>query len=367
MLRVVFDWRERRRAFRELARFQRDEHARLSLDDGNPVNRAKVALKAGDLVAANKFWDIAMEKYPAFAKWHNDALPILIGLQRFDEAERLALEGERTTRKAQSYAETYAAIAQARGEIGTAVQRWSRVRRKYSQSSKAYVQGIGCLIRAGDADAAEELARAAIQHFPNVDATWMESARVAELRQDWPQALRRWELAKTKFTHTIIEIGIARVLMELGRLEEADERLLQARRRDPLWPEIASQRVRVARLMGDEREEMLRWVDARRRFPLLPFGYREGFRRLLDWGRIAEAEEVLLAAIDRFPTEPWPAEEYAEIASQKQDWAAAEVRWAAVRERWSDREKGYTRGAEALIALGRSDEAAQLKARRRHA
>ncbi len=365
MLHLLQDWRERRRVLRELGRLQEEEHARLALDESNLVNRAKQTLHAGDTAAANGYWDGALHKYPAFAKRHDDAVTILIGLKRFDEAEKLAVEAEKATRRAQ-FAESYAAVAQARGDTEEAIRRWAEVRKKYPHSWKAYVQGLGCLIRANKADAAEELAKVATRRFPEVESAWMESARVAELRKDWPEALRRWELAGTKFRHSIIDLGIARVLMVSGRFDEADACLFQARSRNPTSPEITSERVRLARLRGDEQEEALRWADARRRFPLLPFGYREGFRRLLDMGRIAEAEEVLVAAIERFPNEPWPAEEYAEIASQRQDWVAAEVRWSAVRERWPQHERGYTRGAEALTTLGRADEAAQLREQRQH-
>jgi hypothetical protein len=76
-----------------------------------------------------------------------------------------------------------------------------------------------------------------------------------------------------------------------------------------------------------------------------------------------DAEAILLAAIDRFPAEVWPAVEYASLAHTRQDWVAATTRWVEVRAGWPDRQVGYSRGAEALAALGRKDEAMLLWAK----
>jgi hypothetical protein len=141
-------------------------------------------------------------------------------------------------------------------------------------------------------------------------------------------------------------------------------RELLGRRR--IVPEIVISLARLANLRGDKEEAVRCWADVRRRFPLLPLGYREGLRQLLDMGRPADAETILLAAIERFPTEVWPRVEYAELAVTQQDWTAAEARWAAVRAAWPGRQDGYLRAAEALTALGRQDEATQLRAEHRH-
>jgi predicted Zn-dependent protease len=361
---LLHNWKESRQAPHELGRMQQEEAGILALDDGNLVNRAKVATEVGDLEAATRFWEAALTRYPAFAKTHEAALSILISLKRFDEAEALMLENMQREPRNISYAEGHAKVAQDRGDTAEATRRWAEVRKKFPHSSQAYIQGVNCLIQTGHLDAADGLAKQSSRRFPEVPSSWMQCARVAELRKDWPEALRRWEIADAKFTHTFVDIGIARALTEMGHLEEADARLLQSQRHDPLWPPTAAERARLARLMGNETEEVLRWADARKRFPLLPFGYQEGARRLLEMSRLAEAEEVLVAAIGRFPTEPWPAEDYAEIATRQQNWEAAEARWASVRAKWPDREKAYRLGAQALTALGRTGEAEQLKAAR---
>jgi predicted Zn-dependent protease len=191
-------------------------------------------------------------------------------------------------------------------------------------------------------------------------------ASTAEHRGDWPEALRRWEIVGETYQNDLIDLGTAKALEELGQIEAAETRLRKLQGRAPLVPRIVISLARLANQRGDKEEAVRLWADARRRFPLLPVGYREGIRQLLEMGRPADAEIILLAAIDRFPSEAWPRVEHAALANSQQDWSAAEARWAAVRAGWPDRQDGYLRGAEALALLGRQDEAAQLRAEYRH-
>jgi tetratricopeptide (TPR) repeat protein len=355
-------WRERRRTLHELANLQRLDESLLRLDDGNLVSRAKAALDGGDSAAALHYWREALERYPTFAKRSPDALEIELGLKRFDEAEALMLEGRRRAPRDPLYAYGYASVAERRGDTEEAIRRWQQMRKKFPRSWMGYVHGAMCLHRAGQLEAADALNGQAIKLFPGLTLAWINSARIAEGRRDWPEALRRWEMVRDKFNHLSSDIGIARALEQLGRVQEADTQLLAAQLRQPLSHEIAFALARLANLRGDNEETARRWADVRRRFPLSAAGYREGFRHLVGMGRDEDAEAVLLAAIDRFPAEEWPAIQYASLAHTRHDWEAAATRWAAVRTAWPDRQDGYLRGAEACAALGRQDEAAQLRA-----
>jgi tetratricopeptide (TPR) repeat protein len=333
----------------------------VELDESNLVNRTKAALSGGDPDAALHYWREALARYPHFARMSRDALEIELGLKRFDEAEALMLEGQRRAPRDPFYANGYASVAERRGDTEEAIRRWGQVRKKFPGAWMGYVRGAMCLGLTGQFEVAEALSKQAIKLFPREAQAWISSARIAEHRRDWPAALHRWEIVRDKLNHISSDTGIARSLEGLGRIEEAEAQLKMAQRRQPLVPEIASSLARLSNFRGDKEETVTRWADARRRFPLMAFGYREGFRHLVGMGRHEDAEVILLAAIDRFPTEAWPAVEYASLATTRKDWEAAATRWAAVRAGWSDRQDGYLRGAEALAALGRQDEAAQLR------
>jgi tetratricopeptide (TPR) repeat protein len=355
-------WQERRRALRQLDNLERLDASVLTLDESNLVNRAKVALEIGDTAGALRFWQDALMRYPRYAKQSHDALGILTGLRRFDEAEVLMLEGQQRDSRDAYYAEGYALVAERRGDNEEALQRWGRVRKKFPAYPMAYAHSVMCLKQAGRLDAAEALNEKAIRLFPKDVRSWEELARIAEQRQDWPEAIRRWELVCEKFRHIPGEIGVAHALAELGRFEEAEQRLKAAQPRAPLVPEINIALARLANQRGDKEEAVLRWADVRRRFPRLLAGYQGSVRHLLEMGRPADAETILLEAIDRFPAEAWPTVEYAFLARKQQDRAGEAERWTAVRAGWPDRPDGYAGGAEALTALGRHDEAAEIRA-----
>jgi len=357
----ILGWKVRRRAMRDLKNLQRLDEAVLTLDADNPVNRAKVALEAGNLPTALRFWNEAVARYPNFARGSPDALPILTGLQLFDDAEALMREAQIRKPRDPRLACDYALVAERRGHVKEAILRWDRVRKKFPLDPAGYMHGVLCLRLDDQLEAADALSRRAIKHFPDDVHVHIEWARLAEHQRDWPEALRRWEVVCAKFRNVDGDLGLARILVEMSLFDEADLRLKQAQSRRPLMEVIAIARARLANRRGDKEEEVLRWADTVRRFPLVRLGYQEGFRLLLDMGREADAEAILLAAIDRFTEEAWPAIEYARLANTRRDLATAVTRWADVRARWPDRKEGYVEGAAALAALGRQDEAVELK------
>ncbi len=358
----ILAWKARSEAMRGLKSLQRLDESVLTLDDNNPVNRAKVALEAGNTATALQFWNEAIARFPHFAKGSPDAMRIMLGLHLFDEAEALMREAQIRAPRDPQPACDYALVAERRGDIKEAILRWDRVRKKFPGDPASYLHGLICLRQDDQLEAAEALSRKAIGLFPDNLHVHIQRAQLAERQRDWPEAIRRWELVSEKFRNVDGDIGVARTLIEMGDFDEADRRLKQAQSKRPILEVIAVTRARLAERRGDKEEEVLRWADVVRRFPLLPLGYREGVRLLLDMGREADAEAILLAAIDRFSDDAWPMIEHARLASRQKDWATAVTRWADVRARWPDRNEAYVGGAAALAALGRQDEAVKLRA-----
>ena len=333
----------------------------LALDDANFVQRAKMAVEVGDCAAARHYWDEALVRYPNFAKRSRDALQILLGLESFDEAEALMVEGQRREPREGYYASGYALVAQRRGDLEEAIQRWSRVRRKFPGYWTGFVHAANCLRQTGKLNAADALLKKATERFPRQVEAWWEWAVVAEEREDWEAALRRWETVSDEFNNGYGPVGAAEALEKLGRGEEAEQRLKVAQSRYPLEPGIATALAGLAYRRGDKEAAVLCWADARRRFPKMAGGYQEGIRLLREMGQFANADQVAEAAVDRFPDDAWPIIEYALLAHGRQDWKEAALRWELVRERWPHRREGYELGAEALALLGREAEAAELR------
>jgi hypothetical protein len=70
----------------------------------------------------------------------------------------------------------------------------------------------------------------------------------------------------------------------------------------------------------------------------------------------------LQIGIHNFPHDSWPLYECAMLAHDQSDWPEAVRRWEALRQAYPDRWEGYARGADALVACGRVQEAEELRA-----
>lgn len=83
------EWRERRSVIADLKRRQRLDEADLANLELNPVYLAKLALERGDHARVAAYWEQARMRLPNFIYESKDALWVLLGLKRYDEAEAL--------------------------------------------------------------------------------------------------------------------------------------------------------------------------------------------------------------------------------------------------------------------------------------
>jgi tetratricopeptide (TPR) repeat protein len=346
---------------RELLSIQAMENAILATDDNNVLLRAKSSLAAGDREAALKYWTEARRQHPEFVKTSNDTLNILIGLQFLDEAEELMSEGRKRFPRDLYYARGYAQVAAERRDYVEAARRWDVVRKKFPNSWEGYALGAASLKELGQLDEAEALLERAIKLFGKEAHCQLEYSRIAEIRKNWPEALRRWTQVEEQLGHTAGIVGVGRALREMGRLDEAEAKLTFAAFHRPEVYEIVLELARLAQKRGNETAELEHWQTLVRRFPMVQHAYHEYARRLTAMKRNDELDALLLRAVGRFPRDIRPAIQYAAAAHDRQDWLEAERRWRTLRETWPNCPDGYRRGADVLGALKREDEAALLR------
>jgi tetratricopeptide (TPR) repeat protein len=302
----IREWRERQSTMREIRKLAKEEAERLNFDDNNPINLAKIALSLNDSKLALQHWRDALARAPSFAKTHTDTLDILLRLHLYDEAEVIMKEGMRLYPAEPRYAGGYAEVAEIRRDWPEALARWKQALKRHPSWWKAHVHYAIALSATDQPEQADAVLNKAAPLFPGEVLVGLEWARNAVRRKDHEAALARWQTVWDRTKHGVADTGIAQALVALGRFEEAEHRLQEAKVRSPLTHEIRMILADLALKRGDAGEALRRWAEVRTRFPLLPFGYRGEQRLLCDLGRFDEAEAVIQQAKDRFPHESWP-------------------------------------------------------------
>lgn len=183
-------------------------------------------------------------------------------------------------------------------------------------------------------------------------------AAEAERRRAWQAALGHWQEHVAQFPgHADGHAGVARVLLELKRLDDAGTALEEGRRRFPKDRRLVTEAARLAAARSDWDASLALWEELRRLAPDLPRGYVEASRLLRQQRRLGEADALIRKALLRFPGDASVAIEAARIEETSEDWAKAAQCWAALRAAAPNNLSGYWDGAIALVKLGELREA----------
>ena len=114
-----------------------------------------------------------------------------------DQADETLLAGRRTCPGDLGLAWEYALAAD--GRWLTALSRWQELRQDFPGAEIGYA-GLGAVLRhLKRFDEADEVLARGMARFPTDDNIGVNHAWVAEGREDWPEALRRWETLWQRF------------------------------------------------------------------------------------------------------------------------------------------------------------------------
>jgi len=189
-------------------------------------------------------------------------------------------------------------------------------------------------------------------------ATLASEAKAAAARREWPTALELWsEIAALNPKDRAAVIGMVAALRGLDRQQEAEAVLLEAAPRFPKDTWFLATYARIAQQRRDWDTALARWQDLRARFPDAAVGYAGMGSTLREAKRLDEAEAVLAEGAARFPDDVGIMTPWALTAGNRKDWHAALERWTAFDLREPGRVAGDAGIAEALVGLGRLEEA----------
>lgn len=120
------------------------------------------------------------------------------------------------------------------------------------------------------------------------------------------------------------------------------------------------QRARLEMSQRNWSAALIAWNEARTLGPDRPGVYTGTASVLKECGRLTEAEELLLGAIERFPDSEQIAISLASLANVRRDWPSALRRWESVRQKFPHNPSTYVGSLAALSGAGRTEEADAL-------
>jgi tetratricopeptide (TPR) repeat protein len=188
----------------------------------------------------------------------------------------------------------------------------------------------------------------------------MSDALVALAANESKRATQVWTEAVQRYPGQAVKSPLAlEVLLGLRRFDEAEALMNEGKTKSPTDPAYAIGLAEVARARGDHETALQRWAMVRKQFPDAMEGYAWGVAALRELKRLPEAEALTQQTMARFPREVLGFMEYGRLADLQQNWEPALERWNIVRTRFNH-SSGYTGEANALVKLGRFDEADAL-------
>jgi tetratricopeptide (TPR) repeat protein len=307
---------------------------------GEIIAEATSAEQRRDWAEALTRWEEARSCLPDDPAGHVGAGTALQHLGRSSEADAVLTAALERFPTHAPIAVEYARVAHRQSNWPEALRRWEAVTARFPDNADG-ISGVGVALQLlGRFEEAESVLAAALERFQSDVQIAVEYARVAHRQGSWPEALRRWEVVTARFPADADGIsGTGAALQLLGRLDDAEALLATAVDRFPVQPQIAIEYARVAHRRQDWPEALRRWQLVMGRFPGNADGASGAAVALEQLHRFDELEEMLAAAVDRFPAHASLAIDHARTAQHRQDWPEALRRWEAARSRFPDNQQ----------------------------
>ncbi len=212
---------------------------------------------------------------------------------------------------------------------------WAGIRERYANRVVGHAGHAAVLAKLNRCEEALADLTRAIARFPDSSYLAVDRVRITQEFGDFDQALRLSEEVAASFPNDphAPEL-LAKSLRSLLRFDEADAVLEKAREVFPHHIGIPIEYTASADMRGDYVEGLRRSQALLNAFPNAPIAHASvgaAFKRLK---RYDEADQVLVAAMARFPDNSNLAVNYAWVADDKADWQEALRRWSAAYDRF---------------------------------
>ena len=197
--------------------------------------------------------------------------------------------------------------------------------------------------------------------FPIGYGTLRQQGWEALYKGNLPEAALLWRMGCAAFPDDPqMPLGLGLAWRAATRIEVSDLIFKNAVERFP-----DDQRLRIeqgwnAMYRQSWTEASLIWRAIRERDPDCHGAWHAGGLAARASGNLDEADRLFETGMSRFPDHPLLGREYAQLASQRQDWPEAARRWEMMRARFPDEREAYIAGGIALLRAGRYDYAERV-------
>jgi tetratricopeptide (TPR) repeat protein len=360
MFDAIRNWFEVRAAMKDERRLRASQAVLNTVLVEDRLKHVGEMLKIGQVAYATATMDEVLARYPDEAAELPATVDILLHLKRLDDAEAVAVRGMQRNPDSRDFLRLYNHVADHRGDTPERLRRWRNFRRRYPALGLSYRMEANALLAAGEAAAAERLLAEGARVVTDDVGLMVDYARQAELRRDWPEALRRWTVVRDVHAGPMGASKVAETLVEQGLEDQAQAELLAARQRFPLEPQIIEDLAALAERRGNLDGALAYWAELRRDLPHVTRGYTQAARLLRLRGDQPAADAMIGEGAVRAPDDRPLQFDHAALAERDGDWAEAARRWQGARKRFETDPVPHGREAAALRALGQLDQAEAL-------
>ena len=221
------------------------------------VTSARLHQLDGGFAAALADIDDLMQRFPkrAGAHWWVAKARALQGLGHAEEAEAAIRDGAARFPDVALPQVFLANLLSRAKRPAEALELWREIHARFAEAELDWFASLANVLRAlGRREEAWSAAEQGAARFPDDRRAAPLRAQVAEERSRWADALDIWERYAVRFAadgETQVEVGRARALFRLDRVEEAVERLEALLAREPFNAQAMRERALIAMELGE--------------------------------------------------------------------------------------------------------------------
>ena len=221
---------------------------------------AQLAEVSGDWSQALDRWQTVKARAPGHYPAYQGVVACLRHLDRTDDAIEVLREASETLPGETGPWHDLARSPESRAGWSDAERCWRRFLGIESGVPWAHAALAHVLVRQDRNDEAEAVLAAQLDRFPHEPQIFVPYAHIAEARDDWPEAERRWRIFLSSNEETPNPyIGLAIAIRTQHRYDDAEYVLESALQRFPRDLDLAIARATTAEALQDWHEAIRRW------------------------------------------------------------------------------------------------------------